>query len=180
MCWGCEFLLVLIPLVFLHRLPEQEEPSVLPLLCAGFSRVRPTLPALLLQPQTHVLFEAAIFSFVPKRSLSFPLCGSSRSSRGTSEVRGEQQRGGVLQRAPADRTRRGALPVQTQVLLEKLWMEKRLKSCVFIVVLFWHMNMRRSNVEMFDQSKVITVKTKLDSHPSEFGDKYPSLKNEKI
>lgn len=42
------------------------------------------------------------------------------------------------------------------------------------------MNMRRSNVEMFDQSKVITVKTKLDSHPSEFGDKYPSLKNEKI
>ncbi|CAG05260.1 unnamed protein product [Tetraodon nigroviridis] len=48
---------------------DQEEPSVLPLLCAGFSRV----------------------------------CG-------------EQQRDGLLQRAHTDRTRRGALPVQTQVL----------------------------------------------------------------
>lgn len=31
----------------LYRPPDQEEPSVLPLLCAGFSRVRPTaLPVL--------------------------------------------------------------------------------------------------------------------------------------
>lgn len=35
---------------------------------------------------------------------------------GSPEVCGEQQRDGLLQRAHTDRTRRGALPVQTQVL----------------------------------------------------------------